>query len=106
MSLHRIHTYSQHQHTYIMEGMNIVSDSVVYASTENVDGEDQSISDNSKTDSYNEDFHSLHDWETLKQCIVHLTQALRELQEKMDIIQESRNKSGCGFSCSNNSFTL
>lgn len=33
--------------------------------------------------------------------------ALRDLQDRLDKIQESKSKpTGCGFSCSNNSFTL
>ena len=40
--------------------------------------------------------------------IEHLMQSLRELQARLDTIQDStKNKSpGCGFSCSNNSFAL
>ena len=50
-------------------------------------------------------------WDEIKNMNLHIetvTQSLRELQARLDNIQQcAKNKSpGCGFSCSNNSFAL
>ena len=90
-----------------MESLNTIIHQDVDLSTEVVDGEDSDKTEEIKAPTTIHDVHSSENWDTVVYRLDQLTHALREIQEKVEMIQESRTKSsGCGFSCSNNSFAL
>ena len=69
-------------------------------------GEEEEASRSSSSDTFKMEMSE--NMQIMAERIDDLMLALRELQDRLDKIQEiNKSKpSGCGFSCSNNSFTL
>ena len=79
------------------------------SSSLNLTNTDSSVDENELTISTRSDFEiqTQEDMQIMANRIDELMTALRELQASLVILQEARDKpTGCGFSCSNNSFAL
>ena len=78
-------------------------------SSQDLTGTDSAVDGNELSTSFQSDFEirTQEDMQIMANRIDELMTALRDLQARLDILQETRDKpTGCGFSCSNNSFAL
>ena len=102
LSVEIITPLSEHLIEFLME-----QDSL--SSSMNLTNTDSSVDGNELTNSTRSDFEiqTQEDMQIMANRIDELMTSLRELQASLVILQEARDKpTGCGFSCSNNSFAL